>query len=142
MTPHRARYVRKSSKQATALRYLATHSLTTTILPSKQLSNALSILHDQLMQMRISGALEATGFIAALCTFDSSLTESAAAAIYVDCALAAAEEAVKGKAASSTSEHQGGVGLMAEKAAAASAHENFPLEVFLKICRMHGVERR
>ena len=96
------------------------------------------------MQMRISGALEATGFIAALCTFDSSLTESAAAAIYVDCALAAAEEAVKGKAAraSSTSEHQGGVGLMAEKAAAASAHENFPLEVFLKICRMHGVERR
>ena len=132
-------------RAASTQQHFATSPLThsnTTILPSKQLSNALSILHDQLMQMRISGALEATGFIAALCTFDSSLTESAAAAIYVDCALAAAEEAVKGKAASSTSEHQGGVGLMAEKAAAASAHENFPLEVFLKICRMHGVERR
>ena len=99
----------------------------------------LAALHEQLEVQRASGALDAHGFIAALQNFDHSLSESAAAAIYVDCDLAASEERSKELAAAN--ERAGAAGGAAVGAHQGAQTEAVSLTVFLRVCEEHQVTR-
>ena len=78
---------------------------------------ALAIVHDQIEVQRASGALEMPAFTAALCNFDGGLSEVAAAAIYIECELAADAERQQNPGASGA----------------------VPLKTFVTICEAHGV---
>ena len=130
----------------------------------QKLGASLSILHDQLEVQRASGALDANGFIVALCNFDTTLSESTAAAIYIDCEMAAADERARGEAANDTGSKPSGGRQMDRRGARASrdkdvvggvvarremlvasigaaAHDAVPLKLFVEICEAHGVTK-
>jgi hypothetical protein len=91
---------------------------------------ALAIVHEQLEVQRASGELDVSNFSSALCNFDASLSEHAAAAVFIDVELAADAERAR-EAASGGS-----------RAAAASADgtvDAVPFAVFLHVCEAHGV---
>ena len=81
----------------------------------------LATLHEQLEVQRASGAHDAASFIAAVRRFDSSLSDTAAASLYIDCDLASAEERAK------------------DRGGGSAASDAVPLAVFVRLCEEHGV---
>lgn len=89
---------------------------------------ALATLHEHLEVQRVSGGLDAHAFSNALQSFDPSLNQHEAIAVYIDCELGANEER----------ERAGGKDV---RALAAAASEGIPRAVFLRVCEEHGVRK-
>ena len=104
-----------------------------------KLKGHLSTLHEQLEVQRASGALDASAFINILRDFDGTLSEGAAAAIYVDCDIAAADERAKELAAARERASAAGAAGSAAAVAAPPSSDTVPRHVFVRICEEYGV---
>lgn len=91
--------------------------------------HALAQLHEQLEVRRAAGSLDSVEFIDRMRAFDGNLSESSAAAIYLDCDLAASEAHARER-----HRREG-----ESPAAAATASDAVPRAIFLRVCDEHGV---